>query len=132
MENNNIVDLVKQIDEETASLSREIERHKNDLSNPDYYDAYKKRKNTLEDAKKLIEIITSNDDNEKKKKITNEDKERVFQATKLLVSNNADGTTLYAATKIIGRLADSCNIHDKEKPIDFFDEEAEKVKPRRR
>ena len=120
MENNNNVDLVKQIDEETAFLSREIESHKNDLSNLEYHDAYPKRLRTLKDTRILINFPTSD-----------EDKNYILLAASILIDRDAEGIDRFAATKKIMELADKYNIYNKKKPIDSFAEE-EEVKPRGR
>ena len=120
MENNNNMDLVKQIDEETAFLSREIESHKRDFSNLEYHDAYPKRLKTLKDTRILINFPTSD-----------EDKIYILRAAGIVIDRDAEGIDRFAATKKIMELADKYNIYNKKKPGDSFAEE-EEVKPRGR
>lgn len=117
MENNNIVDLVKQIDEETAFLSSEIEKHKLDFTNHEFHDAYPKRLRTLNDTKILINFPTSD-----------EDKNYILRAAEILVEKDAEEIDRFVATKKIMELADKYNIYNKKKPVDSFAEEVDEVK----
>ncbi len=121
MESEKIVDLIKQIDDESESLSSEIKRHKNDFSNHEYHDAYPKRLKTLKDIRILINFPTSS-----------KDKAYILRAASILLDKNAEGLDRFAATKKIMQLADKYNIYNKKKPVDSFAEEVEEVKPRRK
>lgn len=115
MENNNIVNLVKQIDEEIKFLSSEIEKHKNDFNNPEFHDAYPKRLRTLKDTKILIYFPTSD-----------EDKNYILHAAGILVKKDAEEIDRFVATKKIMELADRYNIYNKKKPVDSFADEVKR------